>query len=143
MTREIKFRAWDKKSKMMWTPIRSIDFAHGYVELSKLAEPESDKDFDEIELMQFTGQIDKNGKEIYEGDIVRLIETVKILYKPEFEQMDFIGKIEFDNEGADYNIIGNSEDDLRGLGVADQEIEIIGNIYEHSHLLNPELLEKK
>ncbi len=68
MNREIKFRAWDKKNKIMtYSPINCINF-DGQLLLN-------DGQYYDIEktdyvLMQFTGLLDKNGKEIYEGDIV-------------------------------------------------------------------------
>jgi uncharacterized phage protein (TIGR01671 family) len=96
-------------------------------------------DHPDIVVMQFTGLTDKNGKEIYEGDVVRVIETVRLLPSPDEvasrEQLDFVGVIEWDNEGADYNI-DSKKGDLRGLGVDGQEYEITGNIYENPELLN-------
>jgi uncharacterized phage protein (TIGR01671 family) len=77
--REIKFRAWDKDSKRMryaedligpggWV----IQF-HGVpleIGIHGVFEPEN------VELMQYTGLEDKNGKEIYEGDIVAQLSSV-------------------------------------------------------------------
>lgn len=94
--------------------------------------------FDEIELMQYTGLHDKNGKEIFEADIVK----VK-LYKGE-EEKYFVGKVEYfgsnfivdaDND-SDYHVY-----DLDGFGIDYrynlEDCEVIGNIYD-----NPELLEE-
>jgi len=56
--RIIKFRAWHKENKMMWI---EIDLFKGNM---------GDQKIEDFELMQFTGLKDKNGKEIYEGDVV-------------------------------------------------------------------------
>jgi len=61
--REIKFRAWDKKEKVM----------HGVLDLhfypDGITSFETQNFVDSYELMQYTGLKDKNGKEIYEGDL--------------------------------------------------------------------------
>ena len=88
--------------------------------------------------MQYTGLHDKNGKEIFEADIVK----VK-LYKGE-EEKNFVGKVEYfgsnfivdaDND-SDYHVY-----DLDEFGIDYrynlEDCEVIGNIYD-----NPELLEK-
>jgi uncharacterized phage protein (TIGR01671 family) len=112
--REIKFRAWDKERKEMFIP-RDLE------EVPKVAYFLPSKSMKikgrNLELMQFTGLKDKNGKEIYEGDIVLEKEY---LYDVSF------GKI-FDPDRDEYT-----------YGYFDYtDGEVIGNIHE-----NPELLKE-
>ncbi len=88
------------------------------------------KGTDKYELMQFTGLLDKNGKEIYEGDILRHYGGGTTNGKPSYRDFSF---------GFE-NISGSGEyDDWTGYGYSFEEdpakCEAIGNIYE-----NPELL---
>lgn len=134
--REIKFRAWDKTHKRF---IDKHSFAINF-------NPVDDKQFhgtiiklgyheDLYELMQYTGLKDKNGKEIFEGDIVEAEITkekkaiTKVWYfAPTWMLADYTtGKLCGSYEMSDF-----------GRGENLEDIEIIGNIYE-----NPELVERK
>lgn len=66
MSREIKFRAWDKQDKKMYSMVNDY-FSGRTIWYLNTQECES-----EFEIMQFTGLKDKNGVEIYEKDYVRL-----------------------------------------------------------------------
>ena len=66
--REIKFRAWDKKLSKMFKLENCINF-----EISDLYDPRPQHE--DLIVMQYTGLKDKNGKEIYEGDILHIIEV--------------------------------------------------------------------
>ena len=83
-------------------------------------------------LGQYTGLKDKNGNEIYEGDI--------IFIKGETKLLDIKGKVEYSNTFAQFIITntGSVVNETEPLGDYEEEnIEVIGNIYD-----NPELLEK-
>ena len=123
MSKEIKFRAWNKTKKIMtqafaitgrgslilWKGRNGKTWDWAYGKSKKL-----------LEIMQYTGIKDKNGEEIYSGDLLRHNEGSK-----EYEVM--------------WNDMGFWELDGSCLGMVMRDnpngLEIVGNIYE-----NPELI---
>ena len=135
--KDIKFRAWDKSDKVM-ANVLEVRFDNeelikvGYtfdgsddIEKACLRYPS------QVELMQYTGLKDKNGKEVFEGDIVQGFERTG----------------EYSGEGFYYKAIIQWSEERCGweaLTIGDEESypandfdfdEIIGNIYENGDLL--------
>lgn len=118
--RPIKFRAWDKMDGIIGQ-VHQITFGDNYMVLFQTGLAAM-KHTTEIELMQFTGLLDKNGKEIYEGDILDWagLKPIQILWK---------------DTGFHSSMYGSEPIHLTQDGMSDFG-EIIGNIYENPELLN-------
>src|SRR5690606_4405141 len=118
--REIKFRAWYANQEMHYG-IAPIDNKY-YIFFETQKRNAHDLQINRaISIMQYTGLKDKNGKDIYEGDIVKHA-TDEGVYKVIFEDGGFYVKNLFEYDFQTIN---------------EYPLEVIGNIYE-----NPELLEE-
>jgi uncharacterized phage protein (TIGR01671 family) len=94
---------------------------------------------EEIVLMQFTGLLDKNGKDIYEGDILKRVIDV-----PNSGSNEFIEVVEFVPGIFQTRRLNDPNDNGTYLGeFMFHTIEVIGNTYEHPQLLNPNTQNKK
>ena len=124
--REIKFRAYDGFTKKMWQWEEHNAFTDEKGSIKQWFE-----DHDLVQ-MQYIGLKDKNGKEIYECDLVRFyIENVNTL-----RDESFIGKIIYDEQQARYIIEWENVKYFPDIILGLSKCKVIGNIYE-----NPELLE--
>jgi len=135
MNREIKFRAWDTENKSMErVAIFLIDeyktYPHDRGYIHNCQDWEHHDLISKPVIMQYTGLKDKNGKEIYEGDIVKLWfdegeEVFWNTFLVKFFEGCFICEF-LQGDTEEYPISEYWNDS--------QDLEIIGNIYE-----NPEL----
>lgn len=132
--REIKFRAWEKTHKRMLDKVLASRYKDGACSLVWF---ENDwVNFDEHcgELMQYTGLKDKNGKEIYEGDIIKNIRKTYEVFWNDEKTGYYLKIIESDyvlNKGLHFPIW------QWVINFVLFDVEVIGNIYE-----NPELIKE-
>ena len=135
-----KFRAWISEADTMTNDLKGIDFENETVVLKKFYWEDGfpvEEEVFEVEignaiLMQSTGLKDKNGKEIFEGDIVQFEEC--------YEVSDFLyintGIIEWCQGG--FHVTNRDSVLMEDLLDGDSlDVTIIGNVYE-----NPEILEE-
>ncbi|UWG05262.1 MAG: YopX protein [Bacteriophage sp.] len=122
-----RFRAWDKIHKTMYEvdDIMSIDFGRSKICVKTLFFEQTNRyNFDDIVLMQSTGLIDKNGKEIFEGDILGTKDGL------------LNGVVKFNIDlGMWTNSLLRYNNFERLCSIANSR-EIIGNIWEDGELLD-------
>jgi uncharacterized phage protein (TIGR01671 family) len=128
--REIKFRAWDTEDKKFENYFQMNNLGILATFDPMIAEWGRVKDGRYI-LMQYTGLKDKNGKEIYEGDVVRDCDTSDCVFEVKWHDkaVGYYMPDEFDEEYA--------------YPMSQVKLEVIGNIYENPDLLAPTPTEDK
>ena len=125
MVREIKFRAWGCNTIFYEKQDEKEMFIPSVTEYNDINVEIGNHQEDGIIFMQYTGLIDKNGVEIYEGDVVLANESDK--YEVYFDSgAYFLHNIEQDSDFEDIAMFM-----CKTIGI------VVGNIYE-----NPELLEE-
>lgn len=149
-----RYKAWDKIHKIMYEvdDIMSIDFGKSEISVKTLFFDQTNRyNFDAIVLMQSTGLSDKNGKEIFEGDILKFNDT--------WSDYCYEGYVDGEITGVNYVEIGTestafifsktkypdsslfyyaNEERLTFQEIItddDFEFEVVGNIYTDPKLL--------
>lgn len=120
----IKFRAWDKVLKRI-SEVSCINFFDEIVILDETNMGHVTQKLSDVVLMQYTGLKDKNGKEIYAGDIIK--KHCRTYSPGEGEVASCDINIEVKNMLDFYKYYWSYET---------EDLEIIGNIYENPELLN-------
>ena len=125
-----KFRVWMKSLKWM-CDVTNISFDSKFVDICQQGDTERytemSVEFDEITLMQSTGLHDKNGKEIFEGDIVKMAKDV--YSEPTYYEV-------VRHYGGAYRL--ESKQHGCELWLRHTDCEVVGNVYENRNLLEDE-----
>jgi uncharacterized phage protein (TIGR01671 family) len=134
--REIKFRVWDKEENYFNSDY-SINggYVYGYCEGKQLTTKEQEK----LVFQQYTGLKDKNGKEIYEGDIISDNKTLKTT------ELGFIScEVIYEKELACFSVVTLSANKKERyiipihaleLDIIPNKYEVISNIFENTELI--------
>lgn len=122
-----KFRVWMKSLKWM-CDVTNISFDSKFVDICQQGDTERytemSVEFDEITLMQSTGLFDRNGKEIFEGDIVKMSKDV--YSEPTYYEV-------VRHYGGAYRL--ESKQHGCELWLRHTDCEVVGNVYENRELL--------
>lgn len=135
--REIKFRSWNARDKLMSDPFDIFRGTQIWRSKHESAITYASV-FPDYEIMQFTGLKDKNGKEIYEGDIVRFLngETTSTESGMECDEFLTDGVIYWEYESAQWNITGRIDVSREDAFTDLSEYEVVGNRFENPDLIN-------
>lgn len=125
-----KFRAWLKQYNVMVDDVSNLIFFEGnlkFIGRRTVGGVSFQYSVEEIELMQSTGLKDKNGKEIFEGDIVKMAKDI-------YSDLTYYEIVR--HRGGAYRLESNQYS--CELWLRYTNCEVIGNIYENQELLEVE-----
>ena len=136
MNRVIKFRIWDEQEKTMpFVGFHLFGEATIFHLIDQYAfETKGEKDtllrYNDFKEMQFIGLLDKNGMEIYEGDIAQWIDVDE-----NGKDFPIIAPMEWQQNNAQFRF-NTSNYPPQYKKVRPEDVEVIGNIYENKNLLH-------
>lgn len=126
--REIRYRAWNKQENRWATHNEQLSDVN--VSASVRAPSIMTVGSDKYDLQMFTGLKDKNGVEIYEGDLLKKRNYKDAIYKVVWTKHGFELRHDFIRKYK-----GDSWEETAYLPIHERDYIVIGNIYEHPHLL--------
>ena len=113
--RTIKFRAWDGE-------YMHYNTSHLHIWMND----------NKYEIMQFTGLLDKNGKEIYEGDLIKIDNDIEVVEWGSYSDGEYVDNVEC----WMISLIPLSDAENSTYGHNKYDLEVIGNIYQNNELLS-------
>lgn len=144
-----KFKIWDKTEKKFLPLDSKTENTDSWISIDNtgvyLVERDNARDVafftditEDVIILQCTGLKDKNGKLIYEGDIVSVkVKIQNSFYEDEYYFKNYKGEIIFEKGKIEIDVIDTTKHPI-SLYYHAKDCEVIGNIYE-----NPKLLENK
>lgn len=142
--REIKFRAWDYDDCKMYNVMSYSPITFGeikpHVGIYPIGESKPvtvTQISTNFKLIEYTGLKDKDGREIFEGDVLRYLDSYNwsTEYGYDFEDFLNVGRIIYDDKLARFDITNKSDISYDDFIYEVENYEVIGNIYENKELL--------
>lgn len=134
--REISYKAWDKVDKKI-CDVLAMSFLHDSITVDVGGGKYLQDDASRFDLMQYTGLKDVKGVGIHEGNIVKFYDLWDELTGGRGKGRQRVCRVEY--VGSGFLVVQGDEDDyeqdLFMAKINDGDLEVIGNIYEHSELL--------
>ena len=140
MNRDIEFRIWADNQfyyKCLVGNTNNIEDNNWTCPMVWLEDKKEWVNCDNGIIQQYTGLKDKNGKKIFEGDIIDIHQTVNGYnqFVIEYDKYKFSARYYNQDKKQTGSWYGYDLDELFEINESEKEIEVIGNIYENKELL--------